>query len=252
VHIRYASEATPGLPNEDCVVAGDGWVVVLDGVTPRSDVDSGCRHGPRWLVARLAGELARRLATGSATPLPELLAEAIDGARRAHADGCDLSNPDSPSATTTIVRRRGGRLDWLALADSPVVIDLDGRIEVVLDDRAARLPSYTTEAVRGLRNTPGGFWVAGTLPEAAYEAVTGSVAVSDVRRLAVLSDGAARLVERFGLLDWRGLLDVLDHEGPAELIRRTRLAEEAETETERAGRRGKRHDDATAVLARFD
>jgi hypothetical protein len=68
----------------------------------------------------------------------------------------------------------------------------------------------------------------------------------------VLSDGAARLVERFGLLDWRGLLDVLDHEGPAELIRRTRRAEESETEAERAGRRGKRHDDATAVLVRFD
>ncbi|SEG32200.1 Serine/threonine protein phosphatase PrpC [Thermomonospora echinospora] len=249
--IRYASEATPGRPNEDCVVAGDGWVVLLDGATQRPDVDSGCVHGPRWLVARLAGELARLLTAEAAAPLADLLAEAIGGARRAHADGCDLTNPDSPSTTAAVVRRRGERLDWLVLADSPVVIDLDGRIEVVLDDRTARLPSYTAEAVRRLRNAPGGFWVAGARPEAAYEAVTGSATLSDVRRLAVLSDGAARLVERFGLLDWRGLLDVLDREGPAELIRRTRLAELAETAAERAGRRGKRHDDATAALVRF-
>ncbi|REE98114.1 protein phosphatase 2C domain-containing protein [Thermomonospora umbrina] len=247
----HATEATPGLPNEDRVVTGDGWAVVIDGATARPDVDSGCAHGPAWLADRLAGGLARRLTVGTGAPLPELLAETIEDARRAHGDRCDLTNPDSPSATAAILRALNGRLDWLVLADSPVLIDLGDRVEAIVDDRTSRLPSYTTQAVRELRNHPSGFWVAQTRPEAAYEALTGSVDASRVRRAAVLSDGASRLVERFGLLDWRGLLDLLDREGPAELIRRTRLAEAAETPAERATRRGKPHDDATAVFVRF-
>ena len=72
--------------------------------------------------------------------------------------------------------------------------------------------------------------------------------LSGLRRAALLSDGAARLVERFHVADWQQLLDVLAAEGPEELIRRTREAENAETTAERAQRRGKMHDDATAIL----
>ncbi|MFD0852954.1 hypothetical protein ACFQ07_12015, partial [Actinomadura adrarensis] len=68
-------------------------------------------------------------------------------------------------------------------------------------------------------------------------------------RAALLSDGAARLVERFGLMAWNELLDVLETEGPCELIRRTRTAER---ELEPPTARGKRFDDATALLVRFD
>ncbi|TNY38823.1 protein phosphatase 2C domain-containing protein [Thermomonospora catenispora] len=250
MHISYASVAAPGLPNEDRAVTGDGWAVLLDGATVRPGVDSGCVHGPRWLAGRLAGALARRLAGGTRAALADVLAESIAETCDAHR-GCDLANPDSPSATAAIVRAREGRLDWLVLADSPVVVDLGDRLEVICDDRVARLPSYTPEAVRALRNSPDGFWVASTRPEAAYEALTGSVALADVRRAALFSDGAARLVERFGRLDWPALVDLLDREGPLELVRRTREAERAETEAERAVRRGKPHDDATAVLLRF-
>jgi hypothetical protein len=49
-------------------------------------------------------------------------------------------------------------------------------------------------------------------------------------------------------MDWPQLLDLLTTAGPAELIRHTRQAELRETETERSTRRGKKHDDATAVL----
>jgi len=78
--------------------------------------------------------------------------------------------------------------------------------------------------------------------------VRGSLQRSGLRRAALLSDGAARLVDRFHLADWEQLLDLLTAEGPEELIHRTRQAELAETEAERDQRRGKKHDDATAVL----
>jgi hypothetical protein len=252
MQITFATEATPGQVNEDFVVAGADWAVVLDGATPQADVDGGCVHGPAWLVRRLGGRLAQFLAEGTGEPLEEMLAEAIKTTADRHSGSCDLSNPDSPSAAVAMLRTTGQALDWLVLADSPVVLDLDGTVRAVVDDRVAHLPSYTVEAVRAARNSLGGFWVASTRPEAAYEAMTGSAATARVKRAALFSDGAARLVERFGVTDWKGLLDLLDRLGPVRLIERTRAAERAETDDERAGRRGKKHDDATAVAVSPD
>jgi hypothetical protein len=145
-------------------------------------------------------------------------------------------------------------VEYLVLADSPIVLDTiaEGVIEIV-DDRTAQLPSYTIEAVRDCRNRPGGFWVASTNPEAAYEAVCGSVPESTVKRAAVLTDGGSRYVDRFHLSDWAGLLNLMETEGPIELIRRIRSAETAETDEDRKRdrRRGKVHDDATAALVDF-
>jgi len=249
--ITYATESTPGGLNEDYVVTGPGWVVVLDGATMRPGLDTGCVHGVAWLVRHLAGELAQRLALELETSLPDLLADAIKSTCAAHAGSCDLDNPDSPSSTVAILRAHGDTIDWLVLADSPILLDLDGDLQVVLDDRIAHLPDYSLEAVRALRNSPEGFWVAGTRPDAAHEAVTGSAPLSSVRRAAIFSDGGSRLTEWFGLLDWPGLLHLLGEEGPSELIRLTREAEATLTEERRAVLRGKHHDDATAVLVTF-
>lgn len=251
VQLVLATEPTPGRANEDFAITAPSWVVVLDGATPRAEVDAGCAHGPAWLVRRLAAALAGGLARDNREPLADLLADAIEATCADHAQGCDLGNPDSPSATVAMLRGSGESLDWLVLADSAVVLDIDGEVRAVVDDRTARLQSYTAEAVRAARNSTGGFWVASTCPAAAYEALTGSVESSRVGRAAVLTDGATRLVERFGLMGWQGLLDLLDALGPAELIRRTRCAEHRETVEERSGRRGKHHDDATAVLVRL-
>jgi hypothetical protein len=251
VQVTYASEASPGGINEDYVVTGPTWWAVLDGATKRPDVNNGCHHGAAWLTQQLGAELAVQLTADLDKPLPDLLAKAIKALCDAHADSCDLTNPDSPSATVVILRECRGSLDWLVLADSPLLLDFGDEIHAVVDDRTAHLPSYTTEAVRAARNSPGGFWVASTCPEAAYQALTGTASTQDVKRAALLTDGAARLVERYAVTDWRGLLELLDDQGPAELIRQTRAAELKETDQERASRRGKPHDDATAVIVRF-
>ena len=41
MQVTYATAATPGQGNEDYVVAGPEWALVLDGATNRADVDSG-------------------------------------------------------------------------------------------------------------------------------------------------------------------------------------------------------------------
>ncbi len=243
----YATLPTPGQTNEDIVIAGPSWAFVLDGATAPAGIPSGCIHDVTWFVRHLGGHLARLLTLADDQPVTDLLADALRCTGREHADTCDLDNPSSPNATAVIVRERGDQMDYLALSDSPLVLDRDGEVQVIKDSRTERLPDYSPSGVARVRNQPGGFWVAGAQPHAAHEAVTGSVPLASVRRAALLSDGAARLVERFNILSWNGLLDVLEHQGPAELIARTRHAEEAERAAEREGRRGKRYDDATAV-----
>ena len=208
--------------------------------------DSGCRHGVPWLVGRLGGALALALSSGTRAGLADILEQAIRDTMAAHAGTCDLANPRSPSATVSIVRRRGDTLDYLALCDSPIVLrHRDGRVRVVLDDRTARLPGgrpYPPGLVDEMRNRPGGFWVASTKPEAAREALTGAVPVTDLDGVLVCTDGVHRLVEWYGHT-WAQVVTIAEKYGPARLVELVREAERTH------GPRGtaKVHDDATAV-----
>ncbi|MEV0796492.1 protein phosphatase 2C domain-containing protein [Kribbella sp. NPDC050281] len=243
-----APDRRPPAMNEDLVLTGPDFAVVLDGATAGQGIDSGCRHTVAWLVAQLARQLAVPLLSQSSAPLPELLADAIAAVCAVHAGTCDLTNPDSPSSTVAMFRAGSDHVEHLVLADSPLVVRApDGAITVHSDNRVDLLPEYTFEAVRRLRNQPGGFWAASTEPKAAYEALTGTTDRADVELIAVLSDGAARYVERYGR-SWEDLLEVLETEGPATLVDRVwKYDEAAHPDTFR----GKRYDDATAVLCRL-
>ncbi|MFI7612192.1 protein phosphatase 2C domain-containing protein [Nonomuraea terrae] len=247
--IRYATRPGSGRPNEDLVVAGPSWIVVLDGATAAGGVESGCVHDVAWLVGRLGGELAAALSVGDGGSPAAILEAAIERTARAHAGTCDLGNPDSPSATVAMVRVRSGRLEYLVLGDSPVVLAFaDGGLRVVADDRLERLPGgrpYSVELVRRMRNAPGGFWVAAARPEAAREAVTGEVDAGALRGAGVFTDGVSRLVEWYGW-SWASVLALLAERGPAAVIGAVR-----ELETARGPVQGKPHDDATAVWGRL-
>lgn len=249
MEITHATQASPDvLVNEDLVITGPDFAVVLDGATRASGVeDTGCVHDVAWLVTRLGGSLASRLLADDAR-LPDLLARSIEDVRSLHARTCDLGNPDSPSSTVAIVRERADAIDYLVLADSPVVVrDRDGMIEVLLDNRNDHLPDYSIESVRALRNATGGFWVASTDPRAAYEAISGTYQRGFVDCVGLFSDGVSRLAERHGM-SWSELLGLVEHDGPLAAIDRVRHADRRA-----AGRLpGKVHDDATAVLCRFD
>jgi hypothetical protein len=223
---------SPGKPNEDYAVCGPDWAVILDGATAPAGVDSGCIHDVPWLVRHLAQGVTSELATGSSLPLADILAVAIVTTCRYHAGTCDLSNPD-------------GLLDYLVLGDSPVILWRgDGTVQPVADDRTEHLPGgrpYSVELVRKHRNVPGGFWVASTRPEAAYEAISGTTAA--VTSAAMLTDGVTRLADWYGA-SWDSVHAILQHQGPAALIRRVRQAENASPPAH-----GKVHDDATAIWA---
>ncbi len=194
-----APDRLPGAANEDLLLIGADFVVVLDGATAPPGVDSGCRHDVRWLVERLGGQLVLPLLGQSTAPLADLLADAIAAVCAEHADTCDLANPDSPSTTVSMLRVGAEQVEHLVLADSPIVLrSPEGLVTVLADNRVDLLPEYTFESVRRLRNQPGGFWVASTAPKAAYEAVSGTTERAVVEVAAVLTDGASRFAERYG------------------------------------------------------
>lgn len=193
---------------------------------------------------------------GGGRDLPALLAEAIAHVTDLHRHTCDVADPISPSAAVGIVRVGAGRVDHLVLGDCVVALDRVDGAPVVVDDRRevviARSYADRLRAVeaggaayqrllrdlRAHRNRAGGFWVAKDDPRAAYEAVTGSHPVAGLAGAALLSNGASRIVDTFGLTDWPGALALLASDGPAAVIDRVRVAE---------ARRTVAADDATVV-----
>lgn len=269
--MRVSLVSVPGSPdrsNEDFAAASHDVVVLLDGAGTPPGIESGCSHGVAWYARQLGTQLLAEAGAVPHRPLADVLAVAIDRVAAMHGDACDLTDPNTPSATVTAVRRTGDELEYLVLADSVLVLDvLDGDPVAVTDDRLAITsrslraemdalptgsPEHTqarrayAETLGSYRNTDGGFWVANTDPAAAAHAITGSVPLDRLRAVALLSDGASRLADRFRLTDWTDTLKILADDGPAELVRRVRAAENTDPRGERWPR-GKASDDATAV-----
>ncbi|MEU6424417.1 integrase [Microbispora sp. NPDC046973] len=273
MRVAFASEpAYPDRPNEDFIGATADAVVLLDGASIPPGVTSSCSHSVRWYSHTLGSTLLAEM-TQSAGPLPELLAQGIKHVTSLHDFTCDLTHGGSPSATVIMLRQAADHLDWLVLGDSTLILDTgtaepmvtcDDRLEQVAAPHRARLDSLPggtlehaearreyVETLGQYRNRDGGFWVASTDPLAADQALTGTIPVDHVQAAALLTDGAADAVNRYRLLAWRQLLDVLAHDGPVELIQQVRQAERSDPQGERWPR-SKPNDDATAVYCRLE
>jgi hypothetical protein len=247
VHVSMAtSGGHAGRPNEDFIGAVPAAVALLDGAGIPG-TESICSHGVAWYTHHLGGALLGRLSRDDGRDLAGILAAAIEETAAGHRGTCDIGNPSSPQATVVIARAHGGRLDYLLLADSFLVADrAAGGPEVITDGREVTtrrtclapldgIPQGTAEydrvlgpcieALRARRNQPGGYWIAKDDPQVAGEAVTGSRPLHGLHGLALLSNGASRIVNPYGLTDWPGVLELLGASGPAEILRRVRAAE---------------------------
>jgi Protein phosphatase 2C len=240
------SAGKAGQPNEDFVGAVPGAVVLLDGAGIPG-TESICSHGVAWYTHRLGGALLGRLSRDDGLDLAAMLATTIDEIAADHRTTCDITNPSSPQATVVIARSREGRLDYLLLADSFLVLDqVCGGPQLITDEREVttrricsaplhgivrgtpeydRIRDSCIEALQARRNQQGGYWIAKDDPRAADEAVTGSRPLHDVDSFALLSNGASRIVSPYGLATWPGVLELLGTSGPAEILRRVRQAE---------------------------
>lgn len=261
--------------NEDYVAAAvnstSARAVLLDGAGGPSELPTGCNHGTPWYVNQLGDHLMFNIRNPS-TPLTTALALALDAVAESHGVWCDLNNPGTPSSTVVMVRRINDLLEYLVLGDSTFVADANGEIIVISDKRIdavgadlyramAALPTGTpehqaarvafVENQRRMRNKRvGGYPIASNDPAAAYEALTGSFPCDEVRRVALLSDGATRFVE-FGLGSFADALDLLGSETPERLFDRVREAEASDPIGERWPRAKRQDDIAAAYLAQL-
>jgi hypothetical protein len=212
---RRAHDGIPldawGRPEDDqAVIVVASWVYIgadyaYLGRLPRID--------GRGTFVYLAGIHALAQAAGPARSLVDALAEAIRQVASLH-PGCDLTDPGTPSATMVLLRAHDQGADYLALADAVLLLDTTGGLKVVSDERvnqlagkereaANRVPAGSalklrcraqlTRALRRARNRPGGYWVAAADPQAASQAVTGSLPSRTLRRAVLLSDGATAI-----------------------------------------------------------
>lgn len=244
------SEARPGADEDAAGVLGE-VAVLLDGAGIPPRFRAGCHHSVAWFSHTLAAHLLAR-ATDPALSLHEALAAAISEVRALHEHECDLE-AGSPSATVVAVRRTGEQLEHLVLCDSSLLLHgRDGTVRRLTDDRVDHLVipaggARSAQAVEALRNAPGGFWLARHEPEAADEALTGSVPVADLAAVHLVSDGVTRAIDLLGLHTALTLSDAL-LAAPDEVIAQLRAAERALPE---GARPRKIHDDATALTLRW-
>jgi len=256
------SPGHPGRANEDFVGTVVGAVVLVDGAGI-TGIEEICRHGIAWYAHRLGATILARLSlaqAGSDAALPAIVAASIDEVTDAHRGTCDVADPSSPSATVAVLRVAGERAEYLLLGDSVLVLQAaDAQVQVVEDRRepdlarpfrerlaalaaagvdADEVRNEAIAAFRARRNQPGGFWVAKDSGHVVQHATTGSRPAADLKTVTLLSNGASRAVDRFGLMGWP---QVPAHE-PRGLIHLVRDAERAS---------GVTPDDATALRWQF-
>ncbi|WP_431036747.1 hypothetical protein ACQYWQ_21670 [Streptomyces sp. P6-2-1] len=244
-----------------------GFLVLLDGVTPPEGA-TGCVHSVPWYVSRLGGALNELSVSRPDLTLREILASSIRRTAELHRATCDLSHPRTPQATVVLARWDGARAEHLVLSDSVLLlVEQDGAVRAVLDDRIERLPlaaeraavrdatedgereaarAAYVRAVESLRNAEGGFFTAAADPDVAARALTGETPLAGLHCLIALSDGATRWTERFHQGDWTALATLLRNRGPRALLTEVRRLERS---PEGTAKRGKQHDDASVIVA---
>ncbi|MEV7011939.1 protein phosphatase 2C domain-containing protein [Streptosporangium sp. NPDC051022] len=267
MHIAFETlGGSPERPNEDWIAASPTAVIVLDGVTAPLVAEPGCHHTVTWFTQNLGGRLLMLLNENK--DMATALGDAIDQVADLHRDTCNLATPGVPAAAVAMLRTNGDVLDYLVLADTAIVVDganglcviCDTRVEQAAPEATARtreeaigtpehraaVAQMSVEQLRW-RNVPGGYWVAAADRKAADNAYTGKIAVSDVQRIAIFTDGASRAVDTFGEMDWKTCLDYLQEHGPRGLIRHVRQIEADDPEGKKWPR-FKKSDDATVAV----
>src|SRR4051794_16058151 len=121
-----ASEAgSDRAPNEDLAGFSEDTVVVLDGLTSRTE--SGCRHGTPWYVQHLMAGILANLPLGATAALRAAISQTAE----MHRFECDLSNPATPASAVAIVKFGPLEVRYLILSDITVVLGGPHETEVI-------------------------------------------------------------------------------------------------------------------------
>jgi hypothetical protein len=267
--LSYGSVKGDGAVNEDIAGTAGPLAWIFDGATATGpQIIPAVGSDAEWLAHRLDSTM-HELASDEDTaglPLRELAGRLIADVRHGLSE-YDLP-PDSltPYAPGALLRSRPGRVEYLLLGDVTIAFHCGDRTEVIVDERATRMAAAATDLAhnhhgddlrrrqqefeRTYVNQPAGYWVFGSEPAAATNAILGHFDIHQPGLALLATDGFARIVELFHLApSWRDLIDTLasDKDSVTSMIDMLRTAEAGQNN----GDRIKNSDDATALLLRI-
>ena len=167
----------------------------------------------------------------------KVLGRGIERVSHMHAGTCDLGHPATPGATVIIVRQRGGTLEYLVLCDSVLLLQAStGEPRAITDTKLAEIGPGTgrpglvpgtpehdaawraySRELEDARNQPGGYWLAAARPRRRGPRTDRFAPAGRPAAVALLSDGASRLADRFHLATWADL-GILAADRPPGLI----------------------------------
>jgi len=241
-----------GEVNEDAAGARGRTFWVIDASTPLF-AHADARSEAYWFARRI-NEL---FTFGDEAPPRERLerVERVLG-RELIARGIELSDIERrPSAAAGIVRVEGSSLEVAVLGDVYLVVETDGRYDVVTDSRVTRFDaravavleerlragaSYADawpivkEVLREHRlqmNRADTYWVLSGNADSAAHAVTRELPLGSSVRILLATDGLARAVEPFRLYsNWHTLLDTVRGSSVERVLAELREAETGDPE----------------------
>ncbi|WP_298455311.1 protein phosphatase 2C domain-containing protein [uncultured Cellulomonas sp.] len=265
--IAAATRQGSGSTNQDRYVVGEHYAAVLDGASSESVTIPGRDGG--WYAEALSHRLVKFLDEDAGGTTADVVARAIADVR----DAYSLDPESTPTSTVAIARWTDTSIDLFVLGDSTAVALLaDGTELLQTDDRLANVARAERDAYlsrlasgagydpghrdllrrlqahqRAERNQPGGYWIAGAEPGAAYQAITTRLSRHGAAAIVLATDGAASAVDRYQLLpDWQAFVERLKTLDLAPLLLEIEQHEAFDPNGQHWPR-GKRHDDKTAV-----
>nr|MDT0662862.1 protein phosphatase 2C domain-containing protein [Micromonospora sp. DSM 115978] len=252
-------------PSQDRIFTTANAAILLDGATSAH----ARRYDGGWFADRLGRAIADRLTRAPNADLAAAATEAVAIVNRS----VDL-RIDKPSSTLAVARWTMDALDVLVLGDSPVVVYHPiGATTVVSDQRLQRVAReqrvrYLAGLTGGggfgaehrqvlqrlrtieesVRNTPHGYWIAGSVPEAVQHAIQCRWALSEVDAVLLASDGVSAGISKYRQpKDWAQVRSLIERDGAAALLRQIHDLESTDPDGQRWPR-SKRHDDKAVVL----
>lgn len=259
--IRAATLAG-GAQNQDAYIIGDNFAGVFDGASNHSNTKNGGQNAV-WYVHTLAQAVKDSLS--STLPLEAAVHEAI----AATAQQFRGTPAECPTSTVALARWSDRGVETYVLGDSYIILmGLGQHARVISDLRMQKFGDNLRQLYRkrlrassgfdkehhaileqlqiaqlGARNVPGGYWIAGSDPDASAHGLKQSFPRDQYTSLMLATDGGIT-PRTYGLLSD---FDELSANNLFELLRQTHAAEENDSEGLKWPR-SKRHDDKTLVF----
>lgn len=204
-----AATLAGGEVNQDYYAYGDTYALVLDGAS--SFLPESTSIGADTYVKALGEALAGKLEFCALTEISEVVAASIDEV----AGKYELAEDESPNSTVVIAKWSQKQIATYVLGDSSLlVVNTTDEITEIKDDRMSKIGEdvrkvYRENLAKGLgfgldhkkslqklqnlqrqlRNSKGGYWIAGATPEAGLNGIFNLFSKENLGEIILATDG---------------------------------------------------------------